>query len=99
MSIAENLAAVRDRIAEAERRSGRDPGSARLVAVRKTWPIPPIDEAVATGQQLFGENKVQEILEKVPAMSSELRWHLIGHLQSNKIRMVLPHCSMIETLD
>ncbi len=86
-SIATNLAAVRARIDAAARAAGRDPASIRLVAVSKTFPIEAVREAAAAGQQDFGENRVQEALQKI-ASSSELqiRWHLIGHLQSNKAR-------------
>ncbi|MDF1657032.1 MAG: YggS family pyridoxal phosphate-dependent enzyme [Verrucomicrobiales bacterium] len=99
MSIQENLEAVHSRIADAEKVSGREPGSATLVAVSKTWPVEVIQEAVAAGQKVFGENKVQEILAKVPAMVDDLEWHLIGHLQKNKTRKILPLCASIHSLD
>lgn len=99
MSIAENLEEVRSTIAEAEKHSGRSPRAVTLVAVSKTWPVETIEEAVAAGQRIFGENKVQEVLAKVPAMQDDLRWHLIGHLQKNKTRKILPLCSLIESVD
>ncbi|MEM6278001.1 MAG: YggS family pyridoxal phosphate-dependent enzyme [Verrucomicrobiota bacterium] len=99
MSIADNLEEVRSTIAEAEEHSGRSPGAVTLVAVSKTWPVETIEEAVAAGQRIFGENKVQEVLAKVPAMQDDLRWHLIGHLQKNKTRKILPLCSLIESVD
>ena len=83
----------------AEASAGREPGSVRLVAVTKTWPAGVIREVVEAGQVLLGENKVQELLEKVPVLPSELQWHLIGHLQSNKVRKVLPCCAMIHSVD
>lgn len=99
MSIQKNLDTVRGEIREAEQASGRPEGSVTLVAVSKTWPVAVIEEAVAAGQRIFGENKVQEIVAKVPAMRDDLQWHLIGHLQKNKTRKVLPLCSLIESID
>lgn len=99
MSIAENLERVRAQISEAAKKAGRSIGEVTLVAVSKTWPVENIAEAVNAGQFVFGENKVQELLEKVPKMPSELDWHLIGHLQSNKTRKVLPLCAMIHSVD
>ena len=81
------LDGVRDRIAHAARRAGRDPASVRLVAVSKTFPPELIREAAACGQIDFGENKVQEALAKQAALADlPVRWHLVGHLQSNKAR-------------
>lgn len=88
MSIAENLKIVQAATAPAT-----------LVAVSKTWPAEYVQEAYDAGQRLFGENKVQEILEKSPILPEDIEWHLIGHLQKNKIRKVLPHCSMIHSVD
>lgn len=99
MSIAENLAEVKGAIAETARLADRDPEDVRLVAVSKTWPAERIVEAADAGQVLFGENKVQEILEKVPVLPDSLEWHLIGTLQKNKVRKVLPLCAMIHSID
>lgn len=99
MSIADNLARVRAELAEAATAAGRDPGSVTLVAVSKTWPASDVAEAVAAGQRVFGENKVQEMLAKIPEAPAGLEWHLIGHLQSNKVRKVLPHCALIHSID
>ncbi len=99
MSIADNLSTVRERIANAAARAERSIDEVSLVAVSKTWPADIIAEAVDAGLCIFGENKVQEILEKVPVLPDHLQWHLIGHLQSNKIRKVLPLCAMIHSLD
>lgn len=98
-SVANALAAIRQRIADAAARSGRDGDAVTLVAVSKTFPVEVIEEAVAAGQQIFGENKVQEGLDKIPALPGDLEWHLIGHLQSNKIRKALPLFGWIETID
>ncbi len=88
MAIAENVARVRDRMARAAGRVGRSPDSVTLMAVSKTVDPERIREAYAAGVRVFGENRVQEFQEKLPALA-ELRdaeWHLIGHLQTNKAR-------------
>ncbi|MEO5824139.1 MAG: YggS family pyridoxal phosphate-dependent enzyme [Vicinamibacteraceae bacterium] len=87
--IAANLAAVRARVARAAEANGRTADAVQLVAVSKTFGLDAIRAAIAAGQQDFGENRVQEALPKIEALSAEhpdLRWHLIGHLQSNKAR-------------
>jgi pyridoxal phosphate enzyme (YggS family) len=99
MSIAENLAEVNETVRATALSAGRNPAEVRLVAVSKTWPADRIAEAAAAGQIIFGENKVQEILEKVPALPDHLEWHLIGTLQKNKVRKVLPLCAMIHSID
>lgn len=99
MSIAENLHRVREELAEAAHEAGRNPDSVTLVAVSKTWPAEDVAEAAAAGQRIFGENKVQELLAKAPECPSGLEWHLIGHLQSNKVRKVLPACALIHSID
>ncbi len=98
-SIANNLESVRQQTVIAAEESGRNPKDIQLVAVSKTWPVEDIQKAVDAGQIIFGENKVQEILNKVPAMADNLQWHLIGHLQKNKIRKVLPLCACIHSID
>jgi pyridoxal phosphate enzyme (YggS family) len=85
-TIAENLQAVRERIARAAEAAGRAPSSVRLLAVSKTHPAARIAEARAAGQSAFGENYVQEALEKMGVLAG-LEWHLIGPLQSNKTRV------------
>jgi PLP dependent protein len=97
--IVENLRVVRAAIAESERISGRRSGSVEVVAVSKTHPAEVIREAVDAGQFLFGENRVQEAKAKIPDLPAKLRWHLIGHLQSNKIRQALPLFEMIHGVD
>ena len=100
MAIADQLALVQARIAAAAQRSGRDPSSITLVAVSKTFPIEAVREAAAAGQRDFGENRVQEALQKVaqPA-DTPLRWHLIGHLQTNKARKAAPAFASIHSVD
>ncbi|MCB1231344.1 MAG: YggS family pyridoxal phosphate-dependent enzyme [Verrucomicrobiae bacterium] len=100
MSIAENLRATRERITAAAARAGRPGDAVTLVAVSKTFPAEAVREAFeAGGQTVFGENKVQEGIDKVPVLPDSLEWHLIGHLQSNKIRKALPLFGWIETVD
>ena len=99
MSIAENLERVRGEIAAAAAGVGRGPEEVTLVAVSKTWPVKKLEEAFNAGQYVFGENKVQELLSKEEVLPKEIEWHLIGHLQSNKTRKVLPICSMIHSVD
>jgi PLP dependent protein len=100
--IAASLASVRDRIDGAARAAGRDSGAVSLVAVSKTQPAGAVRAALAAGQRLFGENRVQEALEKFPALRGEfpdLRLHLIGPLQTNKVRDAVAHFDVIETVD
>jgi len=97
--IDERLAEVRDRMAEAARKAGRKPEGTELVAVTKTHPPEVLQEALAAGQTLFGENRVQEARAKMPLVSSRARWHLIGHLQKNKVRQALPVFEMLHGID
>jgi pyridoxal phosphate enzyme (YggS family) len=100
VSVAVRLAEVRARIDAAARRAGRDPSSVRLVAVSKTFPIDAVREAYAAGHRDFGENRVQEALEKIAVSADlDLRWHLLGHLQTNKARKAAPAFAMIQSLD
>ena len=101
-AIAANLAAVRARIAAAARGAGRDPGAVGLVAVSKTQPAEAVAAALAAGQRLFGENRVQEAEAKYPALKAahpDLRLHLIGPLQTNKVRDAVRLFDVIETVD
>lgn len=97
--IAANLESIRERIHTAAVRSGRDASSVELLAVSKTHPVETIHEAIEAGQLVFGENRVQEILIKQPQLPNKVRWHLIGPLQSNKVRKVLPLVEMIHAVD
>ncbi len=97
-TLAERLEQIRARMASAAARAGRSADAVELVAVSKTQPPEALREAFAAGQILFGENRVQEILAKQPLLPSVLRWHLIGPLQSNKVRKVLPRVEMIESV-
>lgn len=94
------LAEVRNRIADAAGRAGRPPESVRLIAVSKTHPIDAVRAAAEAGQLDFGENKVQEALQKIAlAADTRLRWHLIGHLQSNKAKKAAPAVHAIHAID
>ena len=98
--IPRRLAAVRDRIAEAAGRAGRAPGDVRLIAVSKTHPLEAVRAAADAGQLDFGENKVQEALQKIAqATDMGLRWHLIGHLQSNKAKKAASAIDAIHAID
>ena len=98
--IAANLNAVRARIDAAARRAGRDPGEITLIAVSKTFGADHVRAAWAAGQQDFGENKVQEALQKISSTSDiPVRWHLIGHLQSNKARKAGAAFTAIHSID
>jgi pyridoxal phosphate enzyme (YggS family) len=99
MSIAANLRHVRERIDVAARAAGRDPATIRLVAVSKTRPADDVDEARCAGQQLFGENYVQELVEKLKTVREPVEWHFIGHLQSNKVRQIAGTVDMIHSVD
>ncbi len=98
--IPQRLAEIRARIADAAGRSGRQPGDVRLIAVSKTHPIDAIRAAADAGQLDFGENKVQEALQKISASTdTRLRWHLIGHLQSNKAKKAASAVSYVHAID
>ena len=98
--IPENLARVRERIAAAAGRAGRKPEDVRLIAVSKTHPIEAVRAAADAGQVDFGENKVQEALQKIAqSADTRLRWHLIGHLQSNKARKAAAAVGAIHAID
>ena len=99
MGIAENLAAVEARIRAACERSGRKPDDVTLVAVSKTFPAAFVGEAIAAGVTHIGENRVQEARDKKPQVRGSARWHLIGHLQSNKAKDAVRVFDVIETVD
>src|SRR3954467_10195887 len=100
MSIADRLAGIRARIDAAARSAGRDPSSVRLVAVSKTFPIDSVRDAYAAGQREFGENRVQEALQKIGVSADlDIRWHLLGHLQTNKARKAGPAFATIHSID
>jgi pyridoxal phosphate enzyme (YggS family) len=94
------LTAVRERIARAATRAGRDPSAIRLVAVSKTFDADAVRAAAEAGQRDFGENKVQEAAGKIDATAAlELRWHLVGHLQSNKAKKAATLFDVVQSID
>jgi PLP dependent protein len=100
VSTATNLAEVRARLEQAARTAGRDPASVRLVAISKTFPADAVLEAAGAGQVDFGENRVQEALQKIRATADhQIRWHLVGHLQSNKARKAVSAFDVIHSID
>jgi hypothetical protein len=98
--IVSNLAAIRGRIAAAAAAAGREPGDVRLLAVSKTFDADHVRAAYAAGQRDFGENKVQEALQKIGETAElEIRWHLVGHLQSNKVKKAAPAFAALHAID
>jgi pyridoxal phosphate enzyme (YggS family) len=99
-SIAANLQSIRSRIDAAAGRAGRDPSDVQLIAVSKTFSADHVRAAWAAGQRDFGENKVQEALQKIAGTADmEIRWHLIGHLQSNKAKKAAAPFACIHSVD
>lgn len=99
MDVAENLAKVRDRIAAAATRSGRDPSDVVLVAVSKTFGADVVEAAIAAGITDLGENRAQEFKQKVAIFGERARWHFVGNLQTNKVRNVVGHAALIHSVD
>ena len=97
--IHENLKLVNDRIQQACARSGRSGNEVTLIAVSKTMPIKDLQEAYACGVRDFGENKVQELVEKADHLPKDIRWHMIGHLQRNKVKYIVDKVCMIHSVD
>jgi pyridoxal phosphate enzyme (YggS family) len=97
--IAENLERVREQIVSAAANSGRSADDVELVAITKMHPAEKVREAIEAGQTLFGESRVQEARAKIPELSSNVRWHFVGHLQKNKVRQALPLFEMIHSVD
>lgn len=99
VSLNENLVAIQQRIAESCRRCGRAAEGVTLLAVTKSQPPDVIEAAARLGQAVFGENKIQEAKAKIPLCPSRLRWHFIGHLQSNKCRDAVNLFEIIQSVD
>lgn len=97
--IKENIAAVQENIINACKRSNRDPSEVTLIAVSKTKPVEYIYEAVDSGLTEFGENKVQEMCNKIEDIDKPLCWHLIGHLQTNKVKYIIGKTHLIHSVD
>lgn len=99
MSIRENVQFVRNKIAEACRRSGRESEEIELVAITKTVDVEQINEAIEAGIRVVGENRVQEAWRKYQEVGEKAHWHMVGHLQTNKVKRVLQFADMIHSVD
>lgn len=97
--IKENIALVKQNMEAACKKSGRNPGEAALIAVSKTKPVDMLREAYEAGCRDFGENKVQEIMDKYEQLPSDIRWHMIGHLQRNKVKYIIDKVFLIHSVD
>ena len=97
--LADNLKQVQNNIVDACRKAGRDPKEVTLVAVSKTKPVEMLQEAYNAGARVFGENKVQEIMDKYDRLPSDIQWHMIGHLQRNKVKYIIDKVAMIHSVD
>ena len=95
----ENLQEVEQRIADACRRAGRKREEVTLIAVSKTKPAEMLKEAYDLGVRVFGENKVQELTEKYDLLPDDIRWHMIGHLQTNKVKYLIGKTELIHSVD
>ncbi|HEM49080.1 MAG TPA: YggS family pyridoxal phosphate-dependent enzyme, partial [Caldithrix sp.] len=99
MTITNSIYEVKSRIDSACERSGRDSKDVTLVAVSKTLPADCIEQAYQVGLRIFGESRPQEVRDKTVLLPQDIEWHFIGHLQTNKIKYVLPVCSLIHSVD
>ncbi len=97
--VKENLENVQENIKKACEKAGRDVKDVTLIAVSKTKPIPMLQEAYEAGSRDFGENKVQEIMDKYPVLPQDIRWHMIGHLQRNKVKYIVDKVCLIHSVD
>lgn len=98
-TIAENIKNVEKNIRSACLRAGRDPGDVTLIAVSKTKPLPALKEAYRYGCRHFGENKVQELVNKYEQLPKDIKWHMIGHLQRNKVKYIIDKAYLIHGVD
>ena len=99
MGLAENLQDIQERIRNSAARAGRDLGTITLIAVSKTHPPDAVAEAARLGLTVFGESKVQEAKAKIPLCPGRIRWHMLGHLQSNKCRDAITLFEMVQSVD
>lgn len=97
--IRENIDSVEKMVEDSCRRAGRNRDEVLLVAVSKTKPLSMLQEAYEAGIRDFGENKVQELMDKIPSMPEDVRWHMIGHLQTNKVKYLVGRVAMIHSVD
>ena len=97
--IAKNIAQVQKEITQACNKANRSPEEVTLITVSKTQPVSLLQEAYDAGSRDFGENKVQEMLDKIPLMPPDVRWHMIGHLQRNKVKYIVDKVYLIHSVD
>lgn len=97
--IIENYKEVEKKVCEACSRAGRDRSEVTLIAVSKTKPVEMLKEAMMAGADVFGENKVQELCEKYEVLPKNLHWHMIGHLQRNKVKYIVDKAELIHSVD
>lgn len=97
--IKENIVRVEKEIDDACKRAGRDRNEVTLISVSKTKPLSMLEEAYEAGARDFGENKVQELMDKIPKLPQDIRWHMIGHLQRNKVKYIVDKVYMIHSVD
>ncbi len=97
--VKENLITVQNKVNDACERAGRKTDEVTLIAVSKTKPVPMLLEAYNAGAREFGENKVQEIMDKYDKLPQDINWHLIGHLQRNKVKYIIDKVKMIHSVD
>ncbi len=95
----EQLQGIKGNIREAATKRGRSPEEITLIAVSKTYPVAAIKEAISLGCKDFGENKVQELIQKIDQVEGPIQWHLIGHLQTNKVKYVVGKVALIHSVD
>lgn len=98
-NIRENMQSIRQLIAAACQKSGRKQEEVKLVAVSKNFPVETIMDAYQAGQRVFGENRVQELIGKIPQLPPDIEWHLIGTLQRNKVKYIVDKVSLIHSVD
>ena len=99
MDIKSNLAEVEEKIVNACKKAGRDRNEVKLIAVSKTKPVEILQEAYDENIRYFGENKVQELSNKIPKLPSDIKWHFIGHLQRNKVKYIIGKVDLIHSVD
>ena len=97
--IRENLEQINKNIENARKNAGRELSEVHLIAVSKTKPVEMLKEAYDAGCRLFGENRVQELTEKMPVLPDDIKWHMIGHLQTNKIKYIIGKVALIHSVD
>jgi pyridoxal phosphate enzyme (YggS family) len=95
----DNLKIIEEKICNACKRAGRDRSEVTLIAVSKTHPVETLEEAYSAGIKVFGENKVQELLEKEKGLPKDIDWHMIGHLQRNKVKQILGKVKLIQSVE